>query len=664
MKRVRVLLIGDSISLGYRNLVKYNLRDWAKVVFPKEQGKYAADVYRMLFDWNKFLGVDNDIDVVYWNAGLWDVVRVHGEEPQTSQDVYKEYLSRIYFRLKALYPNAKIIFGATTPVVEERYTKDFYRYNSDIKEYNKAAYEILYDKVDLYDDLYCIMENIGKDNYIDATHFGSKGNHKLALHICAIIESFFERRKSSFIGKSLEYSKKLHELLNNIYEGKTKPNVYAWGAGNVFRDYKKLILKYCNVKGIIDKDRRMQGRIFEEIECVAPDEIVENIDLIIVTIENVDIQRDLQEYCFEKDMLCCSYQDYLDVLWERYEGEILESDNIVLKDCDPKTQDKMQKYIGLVFPENLCNLDCSYCYISLNKNRRFENLGRKNPHLPQFIRRQFRKEILGGACLIGFTGSGETLLADKFCEVCIELLKEGHYVHIVTNGTPTNKIKEILASAGPYQGHIIFKLSFHYIELLEKRMLDKFVETVKLIESSQASYTVEIMPHDELIPYIPDVLKFSEENFGAYPQLTIGRDEADKTKLLTKQSYKEYIETWNVFKSEMFDTRMKLYMVNGKNCGAGPLGFFVDMYSGKIQHCVYRENLGNVYTDGLENIELNRVGNTCPLDYCFNCHVYATLGILPEDNIPTYMEIRDRVKTDGRHWIKEDMRRFLDVKLK
>lgn len=660
MKKAKILLVGDSINLGYRNIVKNNLNDWAKVFFPKEQGKIASDVYRIL---NEYMRVDEEVALVYWNAGLSDAARVYGDELQTPIDIYTDYLERIAVRLKKLYPNAKIVFASATPVLERLCESNIYLSNHDIDIYNKAAYEVLKSKIDIYDDLYELMHEAEEDFFDDAIHFNAKGNYKLADHISGLISASLPELKASYIESMSVLEEKKKALLDDIYNGKAKPAVYAWGAGNIFREYKELVQRYCDIKSVIDRDKRIQGSIVEGYTCICPDKLVEENAIVIVMIDNTDAQRDILEYCYDKGILCYTYQEYLDIMWDKYEKEILKDNNVILTDYDPNAEEVMKKYIGLIIPENLCNLDCCYCYLSISSNRRFENIGRKNPHVPQYIRYQLRREVLGGSCLIGFTGSGETLLADNFCDVCTELLKEGHYLHIVTNGTPVNKIKEILESAGQYQKHIIFKLSFHYLQLLEKNLLSKFVESVRLIEESEASYTIEVMPHDELIPYISEVLAFSKEHFGAYPQLTIGRNELDKTKLLTNQSYKEYIETWKPFESEMFDMRMNLYMTKGKNCGAGPLGFFVDMYSGKVQHCVYNENLGNIYIDGLKNIDLSRVGDTCPLEYCYNCHVYATFGILPKDGVPTYMEIRDRVKDDGTHWLKDDMRRFLDIKL-
>ena len=108
-----------------------------------------------------------------------------------------------------------------------------------------------------------------------------------------------------------------------------------------------------------------------------------------------------------------------------------------------------------------------------------------------------------------------------------------------------------------------------YLELKKKGLLEHFANNVNIISESKASYTLELMPHDELVEFIPEIMSFSMKKFGAYPQLTVGRDEQNSRKLLTKFSEEEYIRIWKVFQSEMFDLKMKFYMMHGTNCNAG-----------------------------------------------------------------------------------------------
>jgi hypothetical protein len=53
---------------------------------------------------------------VHWNNGLWDVLRLFGDEPFTEINYYGESLKRIYKRIRFLFPNAKIIFALSTSV--------------------------------------------------------------------------------------------------------------------------------------------------------------------------------------------------------------------------------------------------------------------------------------------------------------------------------------------------------------------------------------------------------------------------------------------------------------------------------------------------------------------------------------------------------------------
>lgn len=667
MRCPTILLLGDSIHIGYREFVKHGLLGKCRVVYPKEQGKSVVDIHRMLYEWNRDLPVDENLDFVYFNAGLWDVVRVFGDNPEIPIEVYQTYVKRLAIRLRKLYPKALICFAATTPVNEAMYGKNFFRNNDEIIAYNNVVRLLVGGGIDVYDDLYSLVNSLMKSDYVlykDATHFNNEMNLKLSEHIIKTIEKMLQSKIQVYVKESEVYMEKVTKLIEQIVKEKIDVPVVAWGAGRTFETYCNLIIKYCDLRSVVDRNERLQGHVMRGIKCISPKDISSDISLVIITVENKNAQVEIKDFCKEMNIAACTIEDYLKIVWSEYEEEYLLTVKHLFKDYNPEAKAIMQKYIGINIPENICSLDCQYCYLSLNPNRRFENINNNNPHLPLFIRWQLRREILGGSCLIGLTASGETLVADKIVEVCCELLKEGHYLHIVTNGLATQKIKEIIYEARGYAKNILFKLSFHYLELSKKNLLNKFVESVRVIEDSAASYTIELMPHDELIPYISDVLSFSKEHFGAYPHLTIGRNNKAGYKLLTKQTFREYYNTWKVFDSEMFEMRMKLYLTKGTNCNAGRLSFFFNLYTGQMKRCVFHENAGNLYLDGLSKDGFERVGDFCPLESCYNCHVYAPFGILPTDSpVPTYMTIRDRIKTNGEHWIKKDMREFLDIKL-
>ena len=110
-----VLLIGDSIRIGYDKAVKKSLEPFATVSFPTENCRFAAYVLRYLHGY-KQLVKDGNIDVLHWNAGLWDCLRLFEEEPQTPVEVYTYYIDRICVRIKKLFPEAKVIFATSTSV--------------------------------------------------------------------------------------------------------------------------------------------------------------------------------------------------------------------------------------------------------------------------------------------------------------------------------------------------------------------------------------------------------------------------------------------------------------------------------------------------------------------------------------------------------------------
>lgn len=116
--------------------------------------------------------------------------------------------------------------------------------------------------------------------------------------------------------------------------------------------------------------------------------------------------------------------------------------------------------------------------------------------------------------------------------------------------------------------------------------MNKFVSTVKIIYNSLASYTIELMPHDEIISYIPDIITFSNDNFGALPQLTIGRKHTHNFELLSALTEEEYYNTWKVFNSDMFEMRMKLYMMHENNCKAGRKSYLLNLAKGNIRRCI------------------------------------------------------------------------------
>lgn len=167
----KVLLIGDSIRLGYDEYVKESMKEIADVYFPKQNCMSSQVVLRTLHSWADNLKV-YDADLVHFNVGHWDTVRIYGDEPLTPIETYAENIKRIVKRIRFLFPNAKIVFATSTPVYEEGFIQDFEtRFNSDVEKYNNAAREAVKDMNVIINDLYEVIKDKPLDYFSDQTHY-------------------------------------------------------------------------------------------------------------------------------------------------------------------------------------------------------------------------------------------------------------------------------------------------------------------------------------------------------------------------------------------------------------------------------------------------------------------------------------------------------------
>lgn len=66
----RVLLLGDSISMGYREYVRELLAEEADVQYMEENGRFAKYTMWAANQWIRSNGAP---DIVHWNNGVWDI---------------------------------------------------------------------------------------------------------------------------------------------------------------------------------------------------------------------------------------------------------------------------------------------------------------------------------------------------------------------------------------------------------------------------------------------------------------------------------------------------------------------------------------------------------------------------------------------------------------
>ncbi len=198
----KILLYGDSVRIGYDVTVRGILADKAEVYFPQENCRFSNYLFRFLHIWPQELGVKpEEVDIVHWNAGLWDTLILDEFGPMTSLSEYKANINRICHRMKKLYPNSKFIFATSTPMQDDDCA---YRKNSDIRRYNEAAVEIVKSHGMEVNDLYSIAENAPRDWYSDETHLYTMSatvafTRQVAGVICKVLDIGLPQKSDSEI---------------------------------------------------------------------------------------------------------------------------------------------------------------------------------------------------------------------------------------------------------------------------------------------------------------------------------------------------------------------------------------------------------------------------------------------------------------------------------
>ena len=160
-KLPKVLIIGDSISIGYTPFVKKMLSGKAEIFHNEGNAQSTWLGLEKLDSWLE----GKDWDVIHFNWGLWDLCyrhpdsKVYGNRDKvngtidTSLEQYGINIEKLVLRLKVT--GAKLIFATITPVPEGeagRFPKDPLRYNS-------IALAVMKENNVAINDLYSIMEN-------------------------------------------------------------------------------------------------------------------------------------------------------------------------------------------------------------------------------------------------------------------------------------------------------------------------------------------------------------------------------------------------------------------------------------------------------------------------------------------------------------------------
>ncbi len=174
-----ILIIGDSISMGYAPYVAETLADVAEVAHNPGN---AGDTSHTAANLEAWLAEARPA-VLHFNCGLHDIkLSRETHAHQVPLAAYRANLERIVGRLQR--SGARLVWASTTPVIEARHhaAKEFDRYNHDVDSINAVAAETM-DRAGIpINDLHAAAVSGGLEELLaeDGVHFTDQGYRRLA----------------------------------------------------------------------------------------------------------------------------------------------------------------------------------------------------------------------------------------------------------------------------------------------------------------------------------------------------------------------------------------------------------------------------------------------------------------------------------------------------
>ena len=194
MASKKILIIDDSISLGYTPFVQKNLENIAEVVHNPGNAKHTGYGLDSIASW-----LDNDKwDIIHFNWGLWDLCyrhpdsKVQGRRDKINGSItfepveYEKQLDAIV-KIMREKSDAELIFVTTTYVP----TAEAGRFAKDAKKYNKIARRVMKANGVKINDIYKVSKGIhmeyGMGN--DDVHYTQEGYKELGLYISDFLKN-------------------------------------------------------------------------------------------------------------------------------------------------------------------------------------------------------------------------------------------------------------------------------------------------------------------------------------------------------------------------------------------------------------------------------------------------------------------------------------------
>ncbi len=172
-----MLLIGDSIRIGYCGAVAEALRGKAEVKWPNGNCQSSQSILVSLARWR---GLVSSPKVVQFNCGHWDAAHWDGDESAlTTVEEYGRNLRKIIRRIRRYWPEAKIVFATTTPMNPSGEQGRNARTTESIMRYNEEAVNVARSEGVEVNDLFGAVEKWPASDYADYCHFNKAAAKRL-----------------------------------------------------------------------------------------------------------------------------------------------------------------------------------------------------------------------------------------------------------------------------------------------------------------------------------------------------------------------------------------------------------------------------------------------------------------------------------------------------
>jgi lysophospholipase L1-like esterase len=187
----KVVLVGDSIRLGYAATVEKELAGKAIVISPKANGGDSSNVLKHLDEWV----IRQRPDVVQFNCGIHDTKKSKTTGKfQVPPEQYEANLRKIVGRIRQ-ETKAVVLFATSTPILDERAAKtrsklDYELLEASIEQYNRIAGKVMEELHVPVNDLHAVLpdaETRARLMTADGVHFVPEGSQLLGKSVAAVI---------------------------------------------------------------------------------------------------------------------------------------------------------------------------------------------------------------------------------------------------------------------------------------------------------------------------------------------------------------------------------------------------------------------------------------------------------------------------------------------